>query len=108
MPYRAVSRRHLRVYLNDHIEIEDLGSSNGTSLIQADRDLEEGATSPASKVRLEPGVRTRIAATPVKPVIAAAPNPRRDSMAKSPSILRIAADGDFAVLMRPTARSPIC
>ena len=75
----SVSRSHARIYVNDEVDVEDLGSANGTTLVRntptspsvAPRTAEDDTTSigtgagrvaPNARVRLQPGDVLRIGA----------------------------------------------
>jgi two-component system response regulator AtoC len=63
--HRSVSREHLMVHFDDGVEVEDLGSSNGTMLFRASRwpspstVLGHETTEPGG-VTIPPRVRTRV------------------------------------------------
>jgi two-component system response regulator AtoC len=65
--HRSVSREHLVVHLDDGIEVEDLGSSNGTMLFRTSRwpspsaVLGQETTEPGG-VTIPPRTRTRVSA----------------------------------------------
>ena len=70
----SVSRNHARIYVNDEVDVEDLGSANGTTLVRnqapalehtADDDTTSagsgaGRLAPSQRVRLHPGDVLRI------------------------------------------------
>src|SRR5262245_53549031 len=61
----SVSRSHARVYVSDEVDVEDLGSANGTMLVRnqppVERPAEDDTTSAgATGGRLSAHVRTRI------------------------------------------------
>jgi two-component system response regulator AtoC len=52
----SVSRQHARLYVGQEVEVEDLGSSNGTTLVRNESGEDEHATGSANN-RLNPGER---------------------------------------------------
>jgi transcriptional regulator with PAS, ATPase and Fis domain len=70
----SVSRNHARIYVNDEVDVEDLGSANGTTLVRnqsptLEHTAEDDTTSagsgagrlaPSQRIRLHPGDVLRI------------------------------------------------
>src|SRR5687768_10680966 len=55
----SVSRQHARLFVGQEVEVEDLGSSNGTTLVRNESGEDEHATGSANN-RLAPGERVSL------------------------------------------------
>ncbi len=68
----SVSRHHLRLHVGEHVEAEDLGSANGSSVLQDNENAREETSSetqrrlvPHERMRLEPGDVLRVGGVPM-------------------------------------------
>jgi transcriptional regulator with AAA-type ATPase domain len=105
--HKSVSRQHVRIHFGDWLELEDLGSSNGT-LVSGKR------LGTGSRTRLEPGQLVGVGAVtlvvqpgagnvrsygPVPQSGQAMPWPDEGPMARVAELLRLVARGNISVLL---------
>lgn len=66
----SVSRDHLLIHVGEHIEVEDLGSANGTQIYAASRNertrnnTEPARLNPGERYKLEPGSVLKVGSVP--------------------------------------------
>lgn len=112
----SVSRRHLRIHVGDFVEVEDLGSSNGTTLIRAAPSSEDFTASnqpltAGQRVRLRMGDVVRVGAvvlvlkarepehSSLPPPSSRAPILRAPEMRGAYDMVKRAATTDISVLL---------
>ncbi len=106
----SVSRRHAALHLGPRVELEDLGSANGTSLriagdFGATADLSQARLAPGQRVPLLPGASFHLGSTVLvlrraeKPGEAAAPVIRDEAMRKLHQLVARVAEGTISVLL---------